>query len=70
MFVSNPIHAIIMGVTMHYTQYLYLTLKVFKGRHKDKIIQTSKSTYMGNLVYAATMSTLLFGKVQMRYLIF
>ena len=24
-FVSNPVHAIIMGVTMHYTQYLYLT---------------------------------------------
>ena len=27
-FVSNPVHAIIMGVTMHYTQYLYLTNKV------------------------------------------
>ena len=31
-FVQNPVHAIIMGVTMHYTQYLYLTHKVFKGR--------------------------------------
>ena len=27
-FVSNPVHAIIMGVTMHYTQYLYLTYNV------------------------------------------
>ena len=40
-FVVNPVHAIIMGVTMHYTQYLYLTHKVFKGRQQDKIIQTS-----------------------------
>ena len=29
-FVENPIHAIIMGVTMHYTQYLYFTYNVFK----------------------------------------
>jgi len=33
-FVSNPVHAIIMGVTMHYTQYLYLTHKIHKGRNK------------------------------------
>jgi hypothetical protein len=63
-FVSNPVHAIIMGVTMHYTQYLYLTHKVFKGRHQDKIIQTSRSTYIGViLVYAVIMAILsLFGK--------
>ena len=63
-FVANPVHAIIMGVTMHYTQYLYLTHKVFKGRHQDKIIQTSKSTYIGVIsVYALAMAILsLFGK--------
>jgi hypothetical protein len=63
-FVSNPVHAIIMGVTMHYTQYLYLTHKVFKGRHQEKIIQTSRSTYIGViLVYALIMAILsLFGK--------
>tara|TARA_Y100000741_G_scaffold311893_1_gene256141 strand:+ start:740 stop:1354 length:615 start_codon:yes stop_codon:yes gene_type:complete len=63
-FVSNPVHAIIMGVTMHYTQYLYLTYKVFKGRHKDQIIQTSNSTYVVViLMYAILMATLsLFGK--------
>ena len=31
-FVSNPIHVILMGVTMHYTQYLYLTTRVNKLR--------------------------------------
>jgi len=63
-FVTNPVHAIIMGVTMHYTQYLYLTHKVFKGRNQDKIIQTSKSTYIRIiLMYAVAMATLsLFGK--------
>ena len=63
-FVANPVHAIIMGVTMHYTQYLYLTHKVFKGRHQDKIIQTSKSTYIVVIsVYALAMAILsLFGK--------
>ena len=63
-FVTNPVHAIIMGVTMHYTQYLYLTHKVFRGRHQDKIIQTSKSIYIGVIsVYALAMSILsLFGK--------
>ncbi len=63
-FVDNPVHAIIMGVTMHYTQYLYLTHKVFKGRHQDKIIETSKSTYIGVIsLYAVAMAILsLFGK--------
>ena len=63
-FVSNPVHAIIMGVTMHYTQYLYLTHKVFKGRCQDKIIQTSKSTYIRVISsYAVVMAILsLFGK--------
>ena len=36
-FVQNPVHAIIMGVTMHYTQYLYFTYKVCDLRnHVDK----------------------------------
>lgn len=63
-FVENPVHAIIMGVTMHYTQYLYLTHKVFKGRHQDKMTQTSNSTYVVVIfIYAFVMSILsLFGK--------
>jgi hypothetical protein len=31
-FVSNPVHIILMGVTMHYTQYLYLTNYVHRSR--------------------------------------
>ena len=31
-FVSNPVHIILMGVTMHYTQYLYLTNHVHQSR--------------------------------------
>lgn len=63
-FVSNPVHAIIMGVTMHYTQYLYLTFKVFKGRKKEGIIKTSKLKYICAIVfYSLVMSSLsLLGK--------
>ena len=38
-FVSSPVHAIIMGVTMHYTQYLYLTNKVVLKRNINLDIQ-------------------------------
>ena len=30
-FVDKPIHAIVMGVTMHYTQYLVLTYKICRN---------------------------------------
>ena len=63
-FVNNPVHAIIMGVTMHYTQYLYLTNKVYNGRYQNQNIKTSRSYYFGTIaIYAITMSILsLFGK--------
>jgi hypothetical protein len=35
-FVDNPLHAIIMGVTMHYTQYIYLTYKIYDLRKKNQ----------------------------------
>ena len=38
-FVSNPVHAIIMGVTMHYSQYLFLTSKVIKKRSDQMLIK-------------------------------
>ena len=41
-FVANPVHAIIMGVTMHYTQYLYLTNYVVNTREKDLNINEPK----------------------------
>ncbi len=31
-FVSNPVHAILLGVTIHYSQYLFITWKVYVGR--------------------------------------
>ena len=31
-FVENPVHVILMGVTMHFSQYLFLTHKVVKKR--------------------------------------
>jgi len=34
-FVSKPIHGIIMGVTMHYVQYLALTHKITLGRNSE-----------------------------------
>lgn len=34
-FVTKPIHAIIMGVTMHYTQYLCLTYLICKKRNAE-----------------------------------
>ncbi len=34
-FVNNPVHVILMGVTMHFTQYLYLTNFVSKSRESE-----------------------------------
>ena len=35
-FVTKPIHAIVMGVTMHYSQYLVLTYKIVKNRYIER----------------------------------
>ena len=35
-FVDKPIHGIVMGVLMHYTQYISLTYKVYSGRNLEK----------------------------------
>ena len=67
-FVSNPVHVIIMGVTMHYTQYIYLTNKVYFARNTDlnidSIFTFLKSKYfLTIIIYALTMSILsIFGK--------
>ena len=63
-FVGNPVHSIIMGVTMHYTQYLYLTHKVYKGRSSNDTAQRSIINYLGMIIfYSIIMSLLsLFGK--------
>ena len=62
-FVSNPVHAIIMGVTMHYTQYLYLTYNVCNSR-KNNLPEIYKSTVYNKvpgyiltiIIYASVMT--------------
>ena len=43
-FVENPVHAIVMGVTMHYTQYLYFTYNVCKMRNANN--QVSEKSFL------------------------
>ena len=66
-FVDNPVHAIIMGVTMHYTQYIYLTYNVCKLRNHDSMsfnkVFLSKRVInylMIIITYSILMSTLSF----------
>lgn len=67
-FVSNPVHVIIMGVTMHYTQYLYLTNKVYFARNTDLNIDSIftfllSKYFLTIIIYALIMSILsIFGK--------
>ena len=67
-FVSNPVHAIIMGVTMHYSQYLYLTNKVINKREieSQNFVKSNLFKYkfiLTILVYSIIMSVLsIFGK--------
>ena len=67
-FVSNPVHAIIMGVTMHYSQYLYLTNKVINKREieSQKFVKSNLFKHkfiLTILVYSIIMSVLsIFGK--------
>ena len=65
-FVGNPVHAIIMGVTMHYTQYLYLTSKVVKKRSIENNFNKKTQLYRFLLIiviYSLIMSVLsIFGK--------
>ena len=71
-FVSNPVHAIIMGVTMHYSQYLFLTSKVMNKRSKEDTVH--KKNYLTSFwvvvgVYAIIMSVLsIFGKNDSEFL--
>ena len=63
-FVNNPVHAIIMGVTMHYTQYLYLTYNVCELRKKisnernNSILLKKISNYLIVVVFYAIFMTI------------
>ena len=68
-FVTNPVHAIIMGVTMHYSQYLFLTNKVLikrKNQSENYIDQNFFLKYKFLtiiIIYSFIMSVLsIFGK--------
>ena len=67
-FVSNPVHAIIMGVTMHYSQYLFLTSKVINTRNKINIDgkkNKMKKFFLIIVIYSVIMSILsIFGKFE------
>ncbi len=74
-FVSNPVHAIIMGVTMHYSQYLFLTNKVLTKRENEKIYKTEENFIFKNkflitiIIYSIIMSVLsIFGKNESEFL--
>ncbi len=74
-FVTNPVHAIIMGVTMHYSQYLFLTNKVMSERDKEKAEIIPKNFFskykfiITIIIYSAIMSVLsIFGKNNSEFL--
>ena len=57
-FVNNPVHAILMGVTMHFSQYLVLTYKIIKNRELE-IDKNKKSYYFifVTIFYSILMTT-------------
>ncbi|MDB9743439.1 hypothetical protein OAM70_04270 [Pelagibacteraceae bacterium] len=65
-FMDKPIHALIMGVTMHYSQYLVLTSKIFYKRRMQgdlyKFVNKKNIFYFATivLVYGLVMSSLAF----------
>jgi len=82
-FVDKPIHGIVMGVLMHYTQYISLTYKVYNGRNLKKLekqvdnikLFSAKNLYflMVILFYGFVMAVLStfssFGYETLKYLI-
>jgi len=71
-FVENPVHAILAGVTMHYSQYILITAKVYFGRKNSlnlfipsKFIQLLKTKYFIVIFLYGILMALLsaFGKL-------
>jgi len=71
-FVVNPVHAIIMGVTMHYSQYLYLTSKVINKRNNNNDLNKKSKIFSFLfiiIIYSLIMSILsIFGKNDSEFL--
>jgi hypothetical protein len=61
-FVDKPIHAIVMGVTMHYSQYLALTYKISSRRKLEKtLIANSKLNFFGIKNYSFILFVMIYG---------
>ncbi len=61
-FVDKPIHAIVMGVTMHYTQYLALTYKISSKRNLEKkTTESSKFNFFGIKNYKFILIVIIYG---------
>ncbi len=61
-FVDKPIHAIVMGVTMHYTQYLALTYKISSKRNLEKMTtESSKFNFFGIKNYKFILIVIIYG---------
>ena len=58
-FVVNPVHAIIMGVTMHYSQYLYLTKYVVTERTKEQDKNPRRSIFKNYFFIIIIYSTIM-----------
>ena len=64
-FVSNPIHVILLGVTMHYSQYLYLTNKIQRARNLKDTKYYLKKYLLIIFIYSLIMSIFsIFGKFE------
>ncbi len=73
-FVENPVHVILMGVTMHFSQYLFLTNKIVTKREnvikKEHInLRYSKYFIFIIVIYGTLMAALsMFGNSETTYL--
>ena len=61
-FVNNPVHAILMGVTMHYSQYLVLTYRVFNKR-EEEIHENNCPTFFGIKNYRYIFIVIFYGLI-------
>ena len=62
MFLSNPVHIILMGVTMHYSQYLVLTYRIFNKR-EEEIYVNNRPTFLGIKSYKYIFIVIFYGVV-------
>jgi hypothetical protein len=58
-FVSNPVHAILMGVTMHYSQYLVLTYKITKNRELEVDKNNKNYKFIFIVIFYSILMTIL-----------